>query len=195
MSHLFPNETRIHEILECSKENVRDYALLQLAASTALRGVDILRLKRKDVIDTDGEIIRNLRLKQKKTGRYIERPLRDGCRGAIKDWLDCREDKNPYLFCSLSNRNLNSNTKPINRATYHRVMKKYLARFYPASTLQGASTHTLRRAVAKLVYKKTGEIAAAQALLGHSSPVNTSRYIDQEEIMERADKVIHGLEF
>jgi integrase len=189
MSHLFLTEEKIHILLESAKANLRDYALLHMAASTALRGSDLLRITLEDMVDRNGEIIRLLRLKMKKTAQWIERPLRDDCRQAVFTWINSRRDKNPYLFICLGNEGKNRK-KPLSRMGYDRIIKKYLALQYHESVLQGCSTHTLRRSVAKLVYKKTGEIAAAQSLLGHHSPINTIKYIDPNEIKEKANKVV-----
>jgi integrase len=194
MSHLFLDESKIHILLESAKGNLRDYALLHIAASTALRSSDILRIKLEEIVSRDGDIIHLLRLKMLKTSRWIERPLRDDCRQAIFTWINSRRDKNPYLFCSLSPNSKNSNF-PLQRKSYHEIMKKYLGMQYSPSVLQGCSTHTLRRSVAKAVYKKTGEIAAAQILLGHSSPVATSLYIDPLDIKERTNKIVMDLNY
>lgn len=194
MSRLFLSEDRIHQLLQDAKENPRDFALLHVAASTALRGCDILRIKLADIMAPDGEVTRLLRIKQKKTAVYVERPLREDCRMAIKAWVDSREDKNPYLFRSLS-QNGSGRLLPLTRAAYDQIIKKYLRLQFDNSLLQGCSTHTLRRSVAKLVYKKTKEIAAAQRILGHNSPVNTIKYIDPEEIAETANRTVEELQW
>ena len=188
------DESKIHLLLEAARGNLRDYALLHIAASTALRESDILRIHIVDVIAKDGSIIQLLRLKMKKTGEWIERPLRDDCRNALKQWINSRHDKNPYLFISASCNSRKRKT-PMSRIAYHGIMKMYLGTIYSPSVLQGCSTHTLRRSVAKLVYKKTGEIAAAQKILGHKSVSATSRYIDPHEIGERANKVVLDLDY
>ncbi len=192
MSHLFLTEARIHQLLELAKKSKRDYALLHVMASTALRSSDILRIKVSDMIDNDGEIVRLLRLKMKKVGRYIELPLRDDCREAVRDWIWVRterKDKNPYLFCSL-NPGYIGRKKPLSSVHHHKIVRKYLEQIYPDSVLQGCSTHTLRRSVAKLVYTKTGQLAVAQQLLGHTNPTNTIRYLDPEDIRKTANKVL-----
>lgn len=188
MSHLFLNETRIHEILELARPVPRDFALLHMAACTAMRSSDLLNIKIKHMFDNDGDIIRVLRLKMIKTKKWIERPLRDDCRAAVRNWLGSRNDKNSWLFCALKpDRDAN---QPLHRVSYRRIIRRYLKVLYHESALQGCATHTLRRSIAKVVYKKTGEIAVAQSLLGHTSPAPTIRYLDPKEIKETADKVV-----
>jgi integrase len=189
MSRIYLTEKEIHLVLGLAKDIKRDYALLHLMASTGLRSSDLLRLKIKDMIDQDGDIIRLLRLKMKKTGLYIEHPLRDDCREAIREWLGSREDSNPWLFCSLNPGWVNKNM-PLSRVHHHKMMKKYLGAIRHGSELQGSSTHTLRRSVAKLIHNKTGKIAVAQKFLGHTSPANTSLYIDPDELKETANKIV-----
>jgi integrase len=194
VSHLFLDEAQIHRLLELAKDNPRDYALFQLAACTALRGSDLLRLKRADVVDRNGEVVRLLRLKMKKTERYIERPLRDDCRTALARLIEGRKDSNPYLFAS-ANPLYTKHLQPLHRASYHKLMKFYLAKLYPVSILKGSSTHTLRRSVAKLVYNKSGRLETATLLLGHTSPVSTMIYIDADEIRETANGIVDSLDY
>jgi integrase len=189
MGHKFLDESEIHSLLEAAKENPRDYALLHMAASTLLRASDLLSIKKNEVIDSDGEIVRFLRIKMRKTRKWIERPLREDCREALSIWLKTRSDRNPYLFIPALERH-NKTGKPLHRFAYHKIIKGYLMKTNHKSALQGTSTHTLRRSVAKLVYKKTNSIVVAQKALGHTSPVSTGHYIDPHEINETANKTI-----
>ena len=191
MPKLFLNEKSIGKLLSTAKESTRDFALLHLAASTALRGSDILKIKRTDMIDQDGEIVRVLRVRMKKTGEFISRPLRDDCRAAVMAWLASRTDRNPYLFCAQSNHA--RGYSPMTRMSYHRIIKYYLAKLYPASELQGCSTHTLRRSLAKLVYKRAGRIEPASMLLGHRNPANTLVYIDALDLEATANGIVATL--
>jgi integrase len=193
MSKLFLTEKQIGELLGLAQESPRDFALLHLAASTALRGSDVLKIKREDVIDHDGLIVRVLRVRMKKTGEFISRPLRDDCRAAIMAWLASRTDRNPYLFCAQSNHA--RGYSPMTRMSYHRILKFYLEKMFPASVLQGCSTHTLRRSLAKLVYKKAGRIEPASMLLGHRNPANTLVYIDALDLEATANGIVKTLQW
>jgi integrase len=75
-------EEDIKTLMTLAKKNPRDYALLKLMASTGLRVSDVVRLKRDQIIDSDGDIVRIIRIKMAKTDKWIERFLRDdrpGC--------------------------------------------------------------------------------------------------------------------
>lgn len=189
MGHKFLTESEIRTLLESAKGNPRDYALLRLAASTLLRASDLLAIKTEDIIDGDGEIVRVLRVKMRKTQKWIERPLREDCREALSIWLQNRSDRNPYLFIPTLERHFR-NGKPLHRYAYHKIIKGYMEKMFPKSALQGSSTHTLRRSMAKAVYKKTNSIVVAQKVLGHTSPVSTGQYIDPHEINETANRTI-----
>jgi len=193
MSKLFLTEKQIGELLSLANNSRRDFALLHLAASTALRGSDVLKIKREHVIDHDGLIVRVLRVKMKKTGEFISRPLRDDCRAAIMAWLSSRTDRNPYLFCAQSNHS--RGYSPMSRMSYHRILKHYLEKMFPASVIQGCSTHTLRRSLAKLVYKKAGRIEPASMLLGHRNPANTLVYIDALDLEATANGIVKTLQW
>jgi integrase len=196
MGHIFLTEERIAIIMNRAKQScARDYALLSVAACTALRASDLLRLRIADVVEEDGGVVLALRLKIKKTGKMIERPLREDARAALAAYIKERDDKNPYLFVSLPSANKLRRKQPLHRESYSLIIKKYLSEFYPHSVLQGCATHTLRRSVAKLVYKKSGRIEPATLLLGHSSPANTMRYIDSDDIRDTANGIVDSLQW
>ena len=65
---------------------------------------------------------------------------------------------------------------------------------HPASLIQGAATHVLRRSIAELINRKTGRIETAQEWLGHSSTAHTRAYIDAEDYREKANGVVAGLD-
>jgi integrase len=74
------------------------------------------------------------------------------------------------------------------------IVKKYLRMIYPASLIQGAATHVLRRSIAKLINRKTGRIETAQEWLGHASTAHTRAYIDAEDYREKANGVVASLD-
>ena len=195
MGHQFLDEKQIRKILDLARENKRDFALLHLGLATGLRSSDLLKIRYCEVVK-DGEITKMLRIKMKKTGRYIERPLRQDCRHALQEWMGSREDTNPYLFCSL-NPAWAERGRPLSRFHHHKIVKKYLlALFHDETELQQSSTHTLRRSIAKLMHTKTGQIAVVQAFLGHTNPANTSLYIDQNNLRQQADDVVlNGIQY
>jgi integrase/recombinase XerD len=188
------SEQDIKILMTLAKKDPRDYALLKLMASTGLRVSDIVRLRRDQMIDNDGQVVRSLRVKMAKTERWIDRTLREDAREAVQDYLATRDDSYPWLFISQSSRTKYSLPGGLTRSAAHHIVKKYLAMIYPASLIKGTATHVLRRSVAKLINRKTGRIETAQEWLGHTSTAHTRAYIDAEDFREKANGVVAGLD-
>jgi integrase/recombinase XerD len=194
MSKLFMTEQDIKTLMTLAKKEPRDYALLKLMASTGLRVSDIVRLLRDQMIDSDGQVVRTLRVKMAKTEKWIDRTLREDAREAVGEYLKRRQDSLPWLFISQSRRTKFHVPGPLTRSAAHLILKKYLAMIYPASLIQGTATHVLRRSIAKLINRKTGRLETAQEWLGHSSTAHTRAYIDAEDYREKANGVVAGLD-
>ncbi len=194
MSHLFMSEQNIKTLMTLAQKEPRDYALLRLMASTGFRVSDIVRLQRVQLLDSDGEIARVIRLKMKKTEKWIERTLRDDAREAVESYLATRKDSSPWLFISQSRRTKFHIPGPLSRSAVHLIIKKYLRMIYPESIIYNTATHVLRRSIAKLINRKTGRIETAQEWLGHTSTTHTRDYIDAEEYREKANGVVTKLD-
>jgi integrase/recombinase XerD len=194
MGKLFMSEQDIKTLMTLAKKDPRDYALLKLMASTGLRVSDIVRLRRDQMIDSDGQVVRALRVKMEKTEKMIDRSLREDAREAVRDYLASRKDSYPWLFISQSRRTKFLVPGPLTRSAAHQIAKKYLFLIYPASLIQGTATHVLRRSIAKLINRKTGRIETAQEWLGHTSTAHTRAYIDAEDYREKANGVVAGLD-
>ncbi len=194
MSRLFMTEQDIKTLMTLAKKEPRDYALMRLMASTGLRVSDLVRLRRDQLIDSDGQVVRSLRVKMAKTEKWIDRTLRKDAREAVAEYLKTRQDSYPWLFISQSPRTKFHTPGPLTRSAAHLIVKKYLTMIYPASLIQGTATHVLRRSIAKLINRKTGRIETAQEWLGHSSTAHTRAYIDAEDYREKANGVVAGLD-
>jgi integrase/recombinase XerD len=194
MSKLFMNEQEIKTLMTLAKKEPRDYALIRLMASTGFRVSDLVRLRRDQLLDSDGEIVRVLRVKMEKTEKWVERVLRDDAREAVRAYLATREDSYPWLFISQSRRTKFHLAGPLSRSGAHLIVKRYLGMIYPESVLQRTATHVLRRSIAKLINRKTGRIETAQEWLGHSSTAHTRAYIDAEDYREKANGVVAALD-
>lgn len=186
----FLDVNEISQFLPLSKDCPRDHALFYLSFSTGLRISDLLRLTRDQLIDADTQIVRCLRIKMKKTGAWIERPLRNDCREVIFDYLQRRGDQNPYLFPALHKNQHSRDNVPMNRMTAHRIYKKYLRMMYSESEIVRASTHTARRSMAKIISQRAGRIEPASRYLGHKSIASTHAYIDMEGHEATANEIV-----
>jgi integrase/recombinase XerD len=185
----------IHNLIELSAQKRRDFAFFHVSFSTGLRISDILRLKRKDFFDSDGEITRALTLKMKKTKGIITRPLRDDCREAVKRYLGLRDDANPYLFPAMANQHRILPDGAMSRISGHRIYKWYLSQMYPESELVGVSTHTARRSMGKIISERAGRIEPASKYLGHKSIASTQAYVDMDGHEEKANQIVGSLTY
>lgn len=193
---IFLDVNQITQFLALSNDSPRDHAMFHMSFSTGLRISDILRLTRAQVMDADGQIVRCLRLKMKKTRSWIERPLRNDCRGVVFEYLRQRDDENPYLFpAQQSNQYRVVDRKPLCRSSAHRIYKKYLRMMFAESVIVGASTHTARRSMGKIISQTAGRIEPASKFLGHKSTASTAAYIDMDSHEETANAIALTIEF
>jgi integrase/recombinase XerD len=188
---LFLSQEQIGRLLELARKHPRDLALFNVALSTGLRISDVLLLQKRDLLDRDGSIVSLLRVKTKKTKHWINRPLREDCRESVRYYLEARKDANPYLFSAESNNQYKTTAmRPMHRVSAHRIYKRYLGKIFPANMLRGASTHTMRRSVAKLISQRAGRVEPATAFLGHASIASTVTYIDMDGFEETANDIV-----
>jgi len=192
MPKLFLTEARLNRLLDLSRANPRDHALLEVAVSAGLRVSDLVRIRISDVSE-NGTVLPVLKMRMQKTGKVVERKLRNSCQIAIAEYLASRKNNvNPFLFCSESN-NCVQRWTSLNRSSIHRVFKKYLAMVCKSAELRGNSCHTTRRSVAQLISEKTGSIVSASKWLGHKSLSATTAYLDGDSAGVLADEVVSGL--
>lgn len=193
---IFLDVKQIKRWLQIAKQDPKEAALFHLAFNTGLRISDLLKLKIEDLLDGDGEIVRNLRIKTKKTKAWVDRPLRRDCRSVVHDYLATRSDLNPYLFPpgQIKTRFGVNTSSPMSRMTAHRIYKNYLRIFFPESMIVGASTHTPRRSMGKIISQKSGRIEPASKFLGHRSCVSTAAYIDMDGHEDTANEIVSFIE-
>ena len=192
MAKLFLTAEQINRLLRLAEPQARDHALFHVALSTGFRVSDMVRIRKNDLFDSDGGIVRSIRMKMQKTGVYVERPLRNDCRAAIAKYLLMRIDKNPYLFCAESN-NQQRGVKPLDRSSVHRIYRKYLELMFLKSELRGNSCHITRRSMAKLISLKAGRIEPVTEWLGHSTVASTMHYIDRDSFSRQADDIVASI--
>ncbi len=193
---LFLTEEQINQLLRAAYPNRRDFALFHLTFSTGLRAVDIRHLKRNNLIKEYG-VVKSVKCIQSKTGRRIERPLREDARHALAWYLANRTDSNPYVFRSES-RAQGTLRNPLAHRGLHNIYKKYLRAIgIPEDRLQGNATHVPRRSVAKLIVNASGgAIAPAAAFLDHTDIATTTAYLDMDEAKNQSiDIVLNHLEW
>ena len=142
--------------------------IFQLGINSGLRISDILVLKVKDVRNADKIIIREI-----KTGKTKEFPIRDEIKPLLNDWAGDLPDE-AWLFEGRKGRHLDRSQ------VYRRINEAIDALHIDANV----GTHTLRKTFGYHHYKQFHDVAMLQVIFNHTSPDVTLRYIgiNQEEI-------------
>ena len=152
---------------------LRNYLLVVLGLSTALRISDLLRLRWEDLIE-DGEVRRYLVVTEKKTGKTRPIRLNEKVRKAIARCYPQRRSE--YVFP-----NGRRNEKPISRQQAWRI----LCQAYEALKIEGRiGCHGLRKTLGYHASKAKTPQAVLMEIYKHSSWAVTTRYlgITQDEI-------------
>jgi integrase len=155
------------------EDRKRDLAMFNLAIDSKLRGCDLIRLRIDDVC-AGGRIRDRATVIQKKTSRPVQFEITEQTRSAIREWLaafDARRGR--YLFPSRFRLRPHLSTRQ-----YARVVHRWVERAGLDSSAYG--THSLRRTKAAQIHRKTGNLRAAQLLLGHTKLESTVRYLGIE---------------
>jgi len=150
----------------------RDLALFNLAIDSKLRGCDLVRLRVNDVCVGD-QVRDRATIVQRKTSRPVQFEITEQTRAAIQDWLASARRDGQYLFPSRF------------QSSGGRCEHTGASRYAPGHERAGLDsaaygTHSMRRAKAAQIYKKTGNLRAVQLLLGHTKLESTVRYLGIE---------------
>jgi integrase len=152
----------IGEIKKFLKEsNPRNYILFLLGINTGLRISDILRLRVRDVEGWD------IFLREKKTNKVREVKMPKELKKALRDFIQDKP-KNEYLIKSRIGKN-----RPITRGMAYVILNQIADEF----GLERIGTHSLRKTYGYHFYNQFKDVATLQAMLNHSHPKETLRYI------------------
>ena len=177
--HVWAIRTR----LQLSKRT-RDLALFNLAIDSKLRGCDVVSL-RVDDIAPNGHALDRATVRQRKTGRPVKFEITEQTRQAIDEYLRLvPKDPGDFLFTGRRGQGRNLTTRQ-----YARLVSEWIGSIGLDSSLFG--THSLRRTKATVIYRRTGNLQAAQLLLGHPKIESTVRYlgIEVEDALAIAEKI------
>jgi len=153
------------------KDNLRDWAILELLAATGLRVSEVAALLLSDV-DMKGKTgwVTVRMGKGKKTRRV---PLNERAADAVKEFIktqDCEGDAAPLFVSRLK--------KAMTPYSIWSVVKKYAA----DAGVEHVSPHSFRHTVAtRLVRNPNVDLVTAATFLGHSRLDTTARYAQPSE--------------
>ena len=183
---LTPDQVSLIRMILRQEKALRDLALFNTALDTSFRGSDLVRLRVADVATPAG--VREIR--QKKTEALNARPvqarLSSGTRDSLRTYLAASEKPlHGWLFTGQGARWSHTH---LSESQLWRLFKSWLEKAHLDPSLYGL--HSLRRTFPTHIYQQTGNLRAAQLLLGHASIESTKEYIgtEQAEALEIARK-------
>lgn len=154
---------------------VRDAALIALGVTTGIRIAEAASMS-LEAYDFDSGI---LTIKGKGNKERIVYAV-NGAKNALDDWIDCRGDQPGPMFT------------PINKAGEVRIasmsrtsLAKMLKRRQSAAGVEDFSWHDLRRTCCGDLLDAGVDLVITQRIMGHASPVTTSRYDRRPETEKR----------
>ncbi len=186
---LTPDQVALIRLILRQENALRDLALFNVALDTSFRGSDLVRLRVSDVATPAGvrEIVE---IRQKKTearnARPVQARLSSGTRDSLRAYLAASEKPlHGWLFTGQGVRWSQSH---LSESQLWRLFRVWLEKARLDPSLYGL--HSLRRTFPTYIYQQTGNLRAAQLLLGHASIESTKEYIgtEQAEALEIARK-------
>src|SRR5215467_581696 len=164
------------------EKRTRDLAMFNLTIDSKLRGCDLVALRVDDVAP-NGYTIDRATVRQRKTGRPVRFELTELTRQALDDYLRITGLKaGENLFPGRRGRDRSLTTRQ-----YARLVSEWVSGI-GLDRLKFA-THSMRRTKVTLIC--TGNLRAAQLLLGHQKIESTVRYLGVEidDALEIAEKI------
>ena len=164
--------------------DLRDLALFNLAIDSKLRGCDLVRLRVAELV-VGGAVRDRVSIIQRKTGRPVQFEVAENTRASVLDWVNTPEMRGcPVLFPSRFHSSLHLSTRQ-----YARLVRNWVSSI--GLDPSGYGTHSLRRTMAALIYRKTGNLRAVQLLLGHTKVDSTVRYlgVELEDALSIAERI------
>jgi integrase len=144
------------------ERRTRDLTLFNLAIDSKLRGCDLVALRVHDVAP-NGYAVDRANIRQRKTGRPVRFELTEVTRQALDDYLRMTGRKSgEYLFPGRRGPD-----RPLTTRQNARFVSEWVRRI-GLDPLKFAM-HSMRRTKVTLIYRRTGNLRAAQLLLGHTA--------------------------
>lgn len=186
---LTPDQVSLIRMILRQEKALRDLALFNTALDTSFRGSDLVRLRVADVATPVGvrEIVE---IRQKKNearnARPVQARLSSGTRDSLRAYLSASDKPlHGWLFTGQGARWSHTH---LSESQLWRLFRAWLEKARLDPSLYGL--HSLRRTFPTHIYQQTGNLRAAQLLLGHASIESTKEYIgtEQAEALEIARK-------
>lgn len=152
-----------------TKEPLRNRLIFDIGINNGIRTIDILNLKRSNVLNRDGSIKEFTTIVESKTGKKRQLHFNDSIRKEMSEYLSQQPSKGQWLFASYRDPR-----QPIHTQAVYRMFSR-IKQGQPM--LKGLTAHSMRRTFGYHYYKQTHDIATLMNLFNHSSQAITLRYI------------------
>ena len=160
-----------------SPSGSRDAAIVAIMYSCGLRRAELVGLDLADYDAAAGTL--KIRFAKRNKERLV--PVVNGAAEALDDWLTVRGSDPGALFMPIRRGgHLQHGERPTTEAIWH-----MLTRRATAAGISHLSPHDLRRSFISDLLDAGADLATAQKLAGHSSPLTTSRYDRRPEAAKR----------
>lgn len=152
---------------------IRDLALFNLAIDSKLRGCDLVKIRVRDVMTSNG-ISKRAKVIQQKTQHPVQFEITEQSRDSLASWIhQSRLERENFLFPGKV-----KGASHLSTRQYSRIVASWINEIGLDSSEYG--THSLRRTKVSLIYKRTKNLRAVQLLLGHTKLESTVRYLGVE---------------
>ena len=155
--HVWSIRARLH-----LERRLRDLALFNLAIDSKLRGCDLLALRVSDVAP-NGYALDRASVRQKKTGRPVRFELTEQTRQSVDEYL--QSSGRVPAQCLFPGRG--GSDRHLTTRQYARLVARWVSSIGLAPLK--FATHSMRRTKVTLIYRRTGNLRAAQLLLSHTA--------------------------
>ncbi len=165
-----------------SPAGIRDAAILALLYAAGLRRSEVVGL---DLADYDNET-GSLKIVASKGNKARMVYLGNGAKAAMTGWINVRgDDMGPLLY------RIRKGGKMVAGRLTDQAIWVILEKRFKAAKIKAFTPHDLRRTFAGEMLDAGVDLVTVQKLMGHASPVTTSRYDrrDEKTKMEAATKI------
>ena len=161
----------INSIDRTSCNGKRDYAIILLAITTALRGYDIINLKLTDINFKENIIT----VIQEKTKREIIIPLMDKTKEALLDYINNARPTSDYPHIFLS---CNAISRPITNTSALSTMLKRYSNKVGLTNNKKRGIHSLRHTTLNFLFNDNEtSLTTITEISGHYNPDSLNAYI------------------
>ena len=164
-----------------SPADVRDGAIIALAALTGLRRGEVMTLDYDSIQLNEKDEAGGVLIVRGKGNKDRKAFIYSGAALAMADWLTVRGHAPGPLFVPINKGGVLQPGKRLGRESLRKMLNKRARQAGIASL----TWHDFRRTFAGNLLDASVDLATVQALMGHSSPVTTSRYDRRGEQVRR----------